>query len=63
MGASLFPPCHLCVDLQLSQLSFELSHQKVQFQGQLAQAESRIRRLAEEAEEKVRDSHTMADQC
>ena len=48
---SLLPPSH--THTQVSSLHFELAHQRVQLQGKLAEGENTIRKLKEEAEERV----------
>ena len=44
---------HTHTHTQVSSLHFELAHQRVQLQGKLAEGESTIRKLKEEAEERV----------
>lgn len=44
----------LVIILQLSEVSFELAHQRVQLEGRLAEAERKVSLIREEAQIKVR---------
>ena len=43
-----------CTYIQLSELSFELAHQRVQLQGKLAEAGNKVALVREEMKNKVR---------
>ena len=46
--------------LQLSELNFEMAHQRVQLQGTVAESESKAALMRETLQEKVSEGHTPA---